>query len=79
MSCIDNCRDSKINEEEFRRPGGNRVADDSLAPDQHALGKNCSYASSQLDIDENLLIDPKLLYIGAKIGEGAHGKVYQGK
>ncbi|XP_010252080.1 PREDICTED: serine/threonine-protein kinase HT1 [Nelumbo nucifera] len=30
-------------------------------------------------IDEKLLIDPKLLYIGSKIGEGAHGKVYEGR
>ncbi|XP_042415778.1 serine/threonine-protein kinase STY13-like [Zingiber officinale] len=79
MSCIDNCRDGKIDEEEFRRPCGNRVADDSLTLGRHAFGKNGTYPSSQLDIDEKLLIDPKLLYIGAKIGEGAHGKVYEGK
>ncbi|KAI3732586.1 hypothetical protein L1987_63792 [Smallanthus sonchifolius] len=30
-------------------------------------------------IDERVLVDPKLLFIGAKIGEGAHGKVYQGR
>lgn len=36
-------------------------------------------ASSQLSIDENLLVDPKLLFIGTKIGEGAHGKVYEGR
>lgn len=36
-------------------------------------------APSQLSIDENLLVDPKLLFIGSKIGEGAHGKVYQGR
>lgn len=36
-------------------------------------------ASSQLSIDENLLVDPKLLFIGSKIGEGAHGKVYEGR
>ncbi|KAM3690000.1 hypothetical protein ACB098_09G090800 [Castanea mollissima] len=33
----------------------------------------------QLAIDENLLVDPKLLFIGSKIGEGAHGKVYEGR
>ncbi|KAL6278293.1 hypothetical protein ACE6H2_021894 [Prunus campanulata] len=33
----------------------------------------------QLTIDENLLVDPKLLFIGSKIGEGAHGKVYEGR
>lgn len=36
-------------------------------------------ASSELTIDENLLVDPKLLFIGNKIGEGAHGKVYEGR
>ncbi|WCJ27824.1 Protein kinase superfamily protein [Euphorbia peplus] len=30
-------------------------------------------------IDEGLLVDPKLLFIGSKIGEGAHGKVYEGR
>ncbi|KAG9155310.1 hypothetical protein Leryth_021718 [Lithospermum erythrorhizon] len=30
-------------------------------------------------IDEKVLIDPKLLYIGDKLGEGAHAKVYQGR
>ncbi|KAK9723691.1 hypothetical protein RND81_05G018200 [Saponaria officinalis] len=33
----------------------------------------------QLFIDETLLVDPKLLFIGSKIGEGAHGKVYEGR
>jgi len=35
--------------------------------------------TTQFTIDENLLVDPKLLFIGSKIGEGAHGKVYQGR
>ncbi|XP_020252778.1 serine/threonine-protein kinase HT1-like isoform X2 [Asparagus officinalis] len=30
-------------------------------------------------IDERVMIDPKKLFIGVKIGEGAHGKVYEGK
>ncbi|XP_074302932.1 serine/threonine-protein kinase STY13-like isoform X3 [Silene latifolia] len=33
----------------------------------------------QLFIDETLLVDQKLLFIGSKIGEGAHGKVYEGR
>eukprot|EP01018_Ginkgo_biloba_P002368 Gb_30071 [translate_table: standard] len=33
----------------------------------------------QFTLDENYLIDPQLLYVGSKIGEGAHGKVYEGK
>ncbi|XVF29700.1 hypothetical protein REPUB_Repub15cG0144800 [Reevesia pubescens] len=36
-------------------------------------------ADQELTIDLNLLIDPKLLFIGSKIGEGAHGKVYEGR
>lgn len=36
-------------------------------------------AAEELTIDHNLLIDPKLLFIGSKIGEGAHGKVYEGR
>ncbi|PWA59754.1 protein kinase superfamily protein [Artemisia annua] len=35
--------------------------------------------NSDCTIDERVLVDPKLLFIGAKIGEGAHGKVYEGR
>lgn len=30
-------------------------------------------------LDERFLIDPQLISVGSKIGEGAHGKVYKGK
>lgn len=30
-------------------------------------------------LDEKFLLDPQLICIGSKIGEGAHGKVYKGK
>lgn len=30
-------------------------------------------------IDENWVIDPKLLFVGPRIGEGGQGKVYEGK
>ncbi|KAH6757161.1 Protein kinase superfamily protein [Perilla frutescens var. hirtella] len=33
----------------------------------------------ELCIDEKVLVDPKSLFVGSKIGEGAHGKVYQGR
>ncbi|CAL9051534.1 unnamed protein product [Musa banksii] len=79
MSCVDDCRDGRREEAEFWRPGGNKVVDDSLQLDRYSLGNNGTFPSAQLDIDEKHLIDPKLLYIGAKIGEGAHGKVYEGK
>nr|GFA57258.1 serine/threonine-protein kinase HT1 isoform X1 [Tanacetum cinerariifolium] len=39
---------------------------------------NGSVTNSDCTIDERVLVDPKLLFIGAKIGEGAHGKVYEG-
>ncbi|XP_018506403.2 serine/threonine-protein kinase STY13 isoform X1 [Pyrus x bretschneideri] len=41
--------------------------------------QNGLIAAQQLTIDDNLLVDPKLLFVGAKIGEGAHGKVYEGR
>ncbi|KAL9236154.1 hypothetical protein vseg_010855 [Gypsophila vaccaria] len=34
---------------------------------------------AELSIDDSLLVDPKLLFIGSMIGEGAHGKVFQGR
>lgn len=30
-------------------------------------------------LDESLLVDPRNLFIGSKVGEGAHGKVYEGR
>jgi hypothetical protein len=35
--------------------------------------------SDEFQLDKRWLIDPKLLYVGPMIGEGAHGKVYEGK
>ncbi|GAV88268.1 LOW QUALITY PROTEIN: Pkinase domain-containing protein, partial [Cephalotus follicularis] len=40
---------------------------------------NSSLTAPPLTIDGNLLVEPNLLFIGSKIGEGAHGKVYQGR
>ncbi|KAK3002665.1 hypothetical protein RJ639_019971 [Escallonia herrerae] len=40
---------------------------------------NGSANGNSLSIDERVLVDPKLLFIGSKIGEGAHGKVYEGR
>nr|CAB3450230.1 unnamed protein product [Digitaria exilis] len=37
------------------------------------------YAGEGLSIDPKWLIDPKLLFVGPRIGEGAHAKVYEGK
>lgn len=41
--------------------------------------RNGLTAAPESTVDENLLVDPKLLFIGSKIGEGAHGKVYEGR
>jgi len=37
------------------------------------------YGGEALAIDPKWLIDPKLLFVGPRIGEGAHAKVYEGK
>lgn len=41
--------------------------------------ENSFYSQTEFDLDPKLLIDPKLLLVGPKIGEGAHAKVYEGK
>ncbi|KAH9310857.1 hypothetical protein KI387_025892 [Taxus chinensis] len=38
-----------------------------------------SPADVEFQLHQKWLIDPKLLYVGPRIGEGAHGKVYEGK
>ncbi|KAG1338140.1 putative serine/threonine-protein kinase STY13 [Cocos nucifera] len=79
MSCGGDCKDGRKEGEEFKRPGLNKVADDFVQLGRHSFGRNGTVPAPSLDIDEKLLIDPRLLYIGSKIGEGAHGKVYEGK
>lgn len=77
MSCgSDGCRDgSGGGSEEFRRPRPSKVAADDLVPPEH-----CSDSTAPASwIDRKLLVDPKTLFVGDKIGEGAHGKVYKGK
>ncbi|KAK6943376.1 Serine-threonine/tyrosine-protein kinase, catalytic domain [Dillenia turbinata] len=51
----------------------------SVGVESESVSENGSIAEPRLSIDETLLVDPKLLFIGAKIGEGAHGKVYEGR
>ncbi|GJN22887.1 hypothetical protein PR202_gb10492 [Eleusine coracana subsp. coracana] len=70
--------------EEFRRPRPSKVAaDDVVAPERCSdsiTPARCSDATTPASwIDRKLLVDPKTLYVGDKIGEGAHGKVYKGK
>lgn len=66
-------------EEEQRRHEEPPVLRRSVELDTNSVSQNGLVTASQLTIDENLLVDPKLLFIGSKIGEGAHGKVYQGR
>ena len=37
------------------------------------------YSADEFRLDAKWLIDPKLLFVGPRIGEGAHAEVYEGK
>ncbi|MBA0672141.1 hypothetical protein Goklo_024118, partial [Gossypium klotzschianum] len=41
--------------------------------------KNGFFSTQDFSIDAKWLIDPRQLFVGPKIGEGAHAKVYEGK
>ncbi|XP_059668131.1 serine/threonine-protein kinase STY13 [Cornus florida] len=57
----------------------NSIVRKSVEGSPKLVSQNGSITAPQLTIDESLLVDPKLLFIGSKIGEGAHGKVYEGR
>ena len=61
--------------------GGEREFEESVleSTESKSVSQNGVITTTQLTIDESLLVDPKLLFIGSKIGEGAHGKVYEGR
>lgn len=67
------CRERELGEE--------RECEESVlgSNESKSVRQNGSLTDTELTIDESLLVDPKLLYIGSKIGEGAHGKVYEGR
>ncbi|XP_031103014.1 serine/threonine/tyrosine-protein kinase HT1 isoform X2 [Ipomoea triloba] len=74
MSCgSEKSRGGGEEEGEYDRTFGARVSVDGLSLNGSII------ASQQLCIDERVLVDPRLIFIGSKIGEGAHGKVYQGR
>ncbi|KAI7998628.1 Serine/threonine-protein kinase STY13 [Camellia lanceoleosa] len=73
MSCSEKNRGGE--EGEYEKP----VLRKSVEDDPKLVSQNGSITAPQLTIDESLLVDPKLLFIGSKIGEGAHGKVYEGR
>jgi hypothetical protein len=43
------------------------------------MGSSNVFYSGEFNLDAKWLVDPKLLFFGPKIGEGAHAKVYEGK
>ncbi|KAK9052389.1 hypothetical protein SSX86_029018 [Deinandra increscens subsp. villosa] len=44
------------------------------------MGSGNQFSSAgEFNLEAKWLIDPKLLFVGPKIGEGAHAKVYEGK
>jgi serine/threonine protein kinase len=55
---------------ESQRTYGRQVHNDSPGSDKK---------SGEFSLEEKWIIDPTLLFVGPKIGEGAHGKVYEGK
>lgn len=63
----------------FKKPGRDKSLDIRGQLENHSVRSNGMISLPEFDIDEKLLIDPKLLFVGSKIGEGAHGKVYEGK
>lgn len=73
MSCGSEKSRGGEEEGEYDRTFGARVSVDGLSLNGSII------ASQQLCIDERVLVDPRLIFIGSKIGEGAHGKVYQGR
>ena len=37
------------------------------------------YSADEFKLNAKCLIDPKHIFVGPRIGEGAHAKVYEGK
>ncbi|KAJ0089124.1 hypothetical protein Patl1_31526 [Pistacia atlantica] len=75
MSCSNNKNRGGREEREQEQ----HVLRRSVGRESMTISQNGSITAPQLTIDESLLVDPKLLFIGSKIGEGAHGKVYEGR
>lgn len=43
------------------------------------MGSGNGLCSKEFDLDAKWLVDPKQIFVGPRIGEGAHGKVHEGK
>ncbi|KAL2608835.1 hypothetical protein R1flu_027408 [Riccia fluitans] len=70
--------DDKVRRKETAR--GARVLPESPRNGYGDVGSpGSNNGVGEFSLEERWLINPALLFVGAKIGEGAHGKVYQGK
>ncbi|KAL3676846.1 hypothetical protein R1sor_026794 [Riccia sorocarpa] len=70
--------DDKVRRKEAVR--GSRVLPESPKNGYGDIGSpGSNNGVTEFSLDKRWLINPALLFVGAKIGEGAHGKVYQGK
>ncbi|CAN1771935.1 Serine/threonine/tyrosine-protein kinase HT1 [Linum perenne] len=67
---------AEVVEDGYERRSGGRS---STGRQSKSGSGNGSIVSPRLSIDETRLIDANSLFIGLKIGEGAHGKVYEGR
>ncbi|KAM6574040.1 hypothetical protein CsatA_022367 [Cannabis sativa] len=79
MSCSSDRNGVGAAGEDDRKRHENLALQRSGELEPNSVSQNGSITAAQFTIDENLLVDPKLLFIGSKIGEGAHGKVYEGR
>ncbi|XP_044984707.1 uncharacterized protein LOC123452171 [Hordeum vulgare subsp. vulgare] len=82
MSCgSDGCRDAGDGSGGSGSEGFGQSRPSKVAADDSVEPVRCLDATSLSGswIDRKLLVDPKMLLVGSKIGEGAHGKVYKGK
>ncbi|RWR79037.1 serine/threonine-protein kinase HT1-like protein isoform X2 [Cinnamomum micranthum f. kanehirae] len=66
-------------EDELIKQAGRDKSVDFGQFENDSVRKNGVIPVEEFKIDEKLLIDPKLLLVGEKIGEGAHGQVFEGK
>ncbi|XP_010253110.1 PREDICTED: serine/threonine-protein kinase HT1-like isoform X3 [Nelumbo nucifera] len=78
MSCGGEENKEGADEEEFGQSARDKSVEVGFHVEKQSASQNELIPGTEFKIDEKLLIDPKLLYVGSKIGEGAHGIVYEG-
>ncbi|XP_010253109.1 PREDICTED: serine/threonine-protein kinase HT1-like isoform X2 [Nelumbo nucifera] len=79
MSCGGEENKEGADEEEFGQSARDKSVEVGFHVEKQSASQNELIPGTEFKIDEKLLIDPKLLYVGSKIGEGAHGIVYEGR